>query len=114
MTEIAGEIFTNIDLNQFARMLIQNGMRMIIHLSSVYEGGAYIRIEEGATEFSLENIGSEYHATGFASSFDLMYQASSKVSQVLIALDVRHAFELYDKSGEIIHYLHHNCPQEVI
>jgi hypothetical protein len=112
MTEIAGEIFMNIDLNQFARMLIHSGIRIKIHLSSFYEGGAYIRIEEGATEFFLENIGSEYHATGFASSFALMYQAASKVSQALINLDIYHAFELHDKSGKIIHYLHHNCPQE--
>lgn len=111
MTEIVGEIFTSIDLNQFARMLIHCGIRIKIYLSSLYEGGAYIRIEEGATEFFLENIGSEYHARGYA-SFDLMYQAASKVSQVLIKLDIYHAFELYDESGKIIHYLHHNCPQE--
>ena len=111
MIRIVGDIYTNLDLELFVRMLIQNGIRTRIHLSSFYEGGAYIRIEEGATEFFLENIGSEYNAIGYASSFDLMYQAASKVSQVVTTLDVCHAFELYDESGNIIHYLHHNCPQ---
>ncbi len=113
MSEFAGEICTNIELNQFARILIRNGIRTKIHLSSFFEGGAYIRVEEGATEFFLENIGEEYHARGCASSVDRMYQAANKVSQVLISFDICHAFELYDESGEIIHYLHHNCPPQL-
>jgi hypothetical protein len=111
MSEMAGEICTNIDISQFAMMLINNGIRTKLGNSSVYIGGTYIRIEEGATEFSLENIGEEYLATGHASSCDRMYQTAKKISDVLIMLDINHAFEIYNGSTEIVYYLHHNLPQ---
>jgi hypothetical protein len=111
MSQMAGEIHTNIDIGQFASILIDLGIRTKLHASSFYTGGTYIRIEEGATEFFLENIGEEYLATGQASSGDRMYQAAKKVSEVLIMLDINHAFEIYNGSTELVYYLHHNLPQ---
>jgi hypothetical protein len=111
MSEFAGEICTSIDISQFTAVLTHNGIRAKVGNSSHYEGGAYIRIEEGATEFTLENIGADYLARGYASSVDRMYQAANKVSEVLITLDICHAFEVYNESTEIVYYLHHNCPQ---
>jgi hypothetical protein len=110
MSEFAVEIFTSIDISQFAMLLRVNGIRAGVGDSSHYEGGAYIRIEEGA-ELTLENIGGEYLARGYASSIDRMYQAANKVSEVLIILDICHAFEVYNESTEIVYYLHHNCPR---
>ncbi len=110
MSEFAGEIFTSIDISQFATFLSVNGIRTTVGDSSHYEGGTYIRVEEG-TEFTLENIGEEYLARGSASSIERMYQAANKVSEVLVILDICHAFEVYNESTEIVYYLHHNCPQ---
>jgi hypothetical protein len=112
ISQIAGEIHTSIDIYELAVMLVNNGLRAKLCDSSQYEGGTYIRVEEGATDFILEAVEGEYLVTGNASSCDRMYRTATQVSLVLITLDICHAFEVYDESVEVAYYLHHNCPQE--
>jgi hypothetical protein len=111
MSEIAGEIYIDIGIEEFAIMFANNGIRVKLGDSCQYEGGTYIRVEEGATDFIIAKTGGEYVVMGHA-SLDLMYQTSRRISLLLITLDIRHAFEVYNKSMEIVYYFHHNCPQQ--
>jgi hypothetical protein len=111
ISQVAGEIYSNMNINQFALIFIENGIRAELCDSSQREGGAYIRVEEGATEFIVEVIAGEYIVTGNASSCARMYQTARQVSSILTTLDIAHVFEVYNESIEIAHYLHHNCPQ---
>jgi hypothetical protein len=111
-SKIAGEIYANIEIDLLATMLEENGIRVALGDSSQYAGGTYIRVEEGATDFTLEKIEGEYLVRGDASSVERMYEAAILVSFVLTTLDICHGFEIYNESIEVVHHLHHNSPQE--
>jgi hypothetical protein len=79
--------------------------------SSHYTGGKYIRIHDG-DDFTFERIsGSEYLIRGFENSIEVLLALSSRVSSRLAILKIRHRFELYADSNEMMHYLHHDWPQ---
>jgi hypothetical protein len=114
---ISGEIYSSLCTNELSTLLTKHDISSSLGDSSQYHNNTYIRIEEGATNFILENCQGEYTAMGESSSCDRMYKAAKRVSDVLTLLDISHAFEIYTDSDpskmlELVYYLHHNCPLE--
>jgi hypothetical protein len=46
-----------------------------------------------------------------ASTLDRMLEDGGRVSAVLAAVDIRHRFEIYNETDELVGYLHHRWPQ---
>jgi hypothetical protein len=112
-SQLAGEIASVLDLDQMAASLVRQGIRVQVRASCQYEGGRYIRVYEGAVDFSLERTREEeFLARADATSVDQMDNAAARVSRALAALDVRHAFEVYDGEGQLVRYLHHRWPTQ--
>ena len=45
------------------------------------------------------------------SNLEIMTRDARRVSDALTAKNIRHRFELYDDSGEMVGYIHHDWPQ---
>ena len=113
---ISGEIYSDIDTEEFAMLLSEKGIYLSLGDSSQYQNNTYVRIKEGITNFTLEKYKEEYTVMGYSSSCEQMYKAAVKVSNILTMLNIRHAFEIYGDSDkleklELLFYLHHDCPQ---
>lgn len=112
-SQMSGELETTLSLEDLSTQLSSSGLRVQVRESSHYEGGRYIRVNEGA-ELTLERIGpTEYLSEGEAPSVEQMYESASTLSWTLTELDLRHGFEIYDSSNNLAHYLHHRWPEEV-
>ncbi len=109
--QMAGQLESDLDLDRLAAQLSGSGLRVRLRESSHFEGGRYLRVEEGA-DFTLERVGStEYLARADASSLEQLLRAASTVSLALAGLDVRHRFEVYDPASRLAHFLHHRWPR---
>lgn len=109
-SQMAGAIQSTFSPDQLAAALTSRKLRVQVRESSHYEGGRYIAVYEGATEFTLEKIPGEYLARGDASSVEQMHDAVSCVSAALTTLDIRHVFEIYDENSHLVRYEHHRWP----
>jgi hypothetical protein len=69
-------------------------------------------VYEGAPDFSLERVPGEFLARADAVSVEQMRVVAGRVSAALVALAIRHAFELYGAKSELVGYLHHCWPEQ--
>jgi hypothetical protein len=111
---IIGEISSSLDTRELLSLLNRYGVSSSLSDSCHSRNSIYISIQEGVPRFSLENWDGKYAVTGYSLSYDRMCQATEKVSDVLIYLDISHVFEIYacwSKSNmeELVCYLEHNC-----
>jgi hypothetical protein len=108
---LSGTIETGAWLNRLASRLARAGLSVEIRDSCHYEGGRYIRLDEGC-HLTLERINArEYLAAGDADSVDQMLLAVTRVSQALSDLGIRHRFEVSDDLSPVVHSLHHRWPR---
>ena len=111
-SEMAGQIDSILGVDQLAAGLTENAVRVEVRESSFYEGGFYIRVYESAVDFKLERVTGEYLARADADSLEQMHHAASRVSWALAAMEIRHAFEIFDEHTQLICYLHYQWPQQ--
>ena len=108
---LSGMLETGARLNCLASRLARAGLSVEIRDSCHYEGGRYIRVNEGC-HLTLERLNArEYLVTGDADSVDQMLPAVTRLSQTLSDLGIRHRFEVSDDQSPVFHYLHHRWPQ---
>lgn len=81
---------------------------------SVYVGQYSIRLQD-CEHFAFQEYGGDLGDPQFdadASSLEKMLKDGGRVSDALTAAGIRHRFELYNDSDELVAYLHHRWPQE--
>ncbi|GAA4467204.1 hypothetical protein [Novipirellula rosea] len=81
---------------------------------SVYVGRYSIRLQD-CEHFVFQEYGGDLGDPQFdadASSLEKMLDDGGRVSAALASADVRHRFELYNDSDEMVGYLHHRWPKE--
>lgn len=110
--QMAGQIDSPLAIDDLAVALVGQGIRLQVRESCHYEGGRYIRVNEGMPEFTLERVHGEFLARADAVSIQQMREVTSRMSVKLAALDIRHRFELYGAASELVDYLHHRWPEE--
>ncbi len=92
---------------EMARMLEAAGF-------SVYVGRYSIRLKD-CEHFVFQEYGGDLGDPQFdadASTLERMLNDGGRVSAALASADIRHRFELYNESDEMVGYLHHRWPQE--
>src|SRR4051812_12756773 len=108
---LSGQIETGIGLCRLSRRPAPAGPRVEIGESCHYQGGRYLRVDEGC-HLTLERINArEYLAAGDADSVDQMLPPVTRLSRALSNLGIRHRFEVSDDQSPVVHYLNHLWPQ---
>jgi hypothetical protein len=88
-----------------ARLLASAGFSVVVAQYS-------IRLDD-CEHFVLQEYGGdlgEPHIDADAKTLERMLEDGGRVSNALAAANLRHRFELYDESGELVGYLHHRWP----
>lgn len=78
----------------------------------IYLGSYSIRVED-CSHFTFQEYGGDWgdpNIDADAESLDQAMRDANLVSDALARADVRHCFELYDASNQVVGYVHHNWP----
>ncbi len=106
---IAGELESWPTMNEMAALLRSAGLAVI-------EGRYSLRLAD-FDHFILQQYGGDIgdpHIDFEHYSLDDMLRDSGRVSKIFAAANLRHRFEIYDDADQMIGYLHHDWPDELI
>jgi hypothetical protein len=109
---LAGQVLTPLPPPDLAAALRGEGVDAEARESVLYTGGVYVSLPiDDEVYFTLEHIeDAEYLARADADEAEPLRAAASRASAALARLGIRHRFELYDKTDEVMTYLHHAWP----
>ena len=100
--DICGELDAWPSKYQLARILRKAGLTVCV-------GSYSVRIED-YSHFVFQDYGGDLGSPQIdadADSLDEMLSEAKSVSEALAAAGIRHRFEIYDDSDEMVGYLHH-------
>ena len=107
-SRMAGYIQTSLDLNDLGSQLAAAGVHCEVRKRAHYEGHYYLRIYEG-DDFTLHSVSpGTYLAEALSSSIEGIFAAACRVSTGLIALNIEHKFEVYDRMSQLVHCVQHH------
>ena len=104
---IAGELEAWPTMSQMARLLRDAGLAVSV--------GRYSLRLTDFDHFVFQEYGGDLGNPDVdfeADSLDDMLRDAGRVSLILANADLRHRFEIYDDSHELVGYLHHDWPNQ--
>ena len=108
---LAGQLLTPLPPAGLAAALRGAGVEAEARESSLCTGGVYVSLCAGEVFFTLEHVEhAEHLARADADDAGPLRAVASRVSAALARLGIRHRFELYDRTDELMTYLHHAWP----